>query len=368
MRVLHIFNELKFSGAEIMYVDAAPIFQKEGCELTAMATGESIGEFQQFFEQAGFKILHKPFPNLKNYIDRVFFYSAFIKLLKKERFDVVHIHRSDAMWGISLCCRLAGKRTVYTFHNVFPTRKLTYIYHCLLRWSAKLLFNCRFQTISDSVHKHEFKLYHNNTTKVYNWYSNNRFYPASINEKERVRKELNIPNCALVVISVGGCSQIKRHTEIIKALPDLIKFKSKTIYLHLGKGCLEESEKQLAKELGVLENIRFYDNQTDVRKYLIASDVYIMPSKFEGISITTIEALGCCIPAVLYDVPGLRDFNSKGETSLLIPEDYKSIVDGVAFLINNPSTVEKLTSNGKKFVDAYFSMHKNALEIFKLYQ
>ena len=44
MKILHILHELKFSGAEIMYVDAAPIFQKLGCELAVVNTAPHLGE------------------------------------------------------------------------------------------------------------------------------------------------------------------------------------------------------------------------------------------------------------------------------------------------------------------------------------
>lgn len=49
MKVIHFLYELKFSGAEIMYVDAAPIFQKFGCELTVVNTAPQLGEYASSF-------------------------------------------------------------------------------------------------------------------------------------------------------------------------------------------------------------------------------------------------------------------------------------------------------------------------------
>ncbi len=56
MKVLHILNELKFSGAEIMYVDAAPIFQRLGCDLSIVNTSKHLGVYTPFFEKAGYKV------------------------------------------------------------------------------------------------------------------------------------------------------------------------------------------------------------------------------------------------------------------------------------------------------------------------
>lgn len=367
MKVIHILHELKFSGAEIMYVDAAPLFQEKGCELTVVATANNLGEFAPYFEKAGFKVLHMPYPALKNYFSRIIYYLNFIRFLKHENFDVVHIHSSKAMWGMSLCSSLSGKHSVYTFHGIFPTHFYSHLYHCMLRWSAKNLFNCRFQSISDSVYEHELKLYHNKTNIIYNWYGSNRFYPSVVGEKENIRQELSISQDTFVMISVGGCSPIKRHSEIIKALPMIIEKIPNCLYLHLGKGDSEIDEIALANQLGVSKYIRFCDNQSDIRKYLIASDIYIMTSISEGISLTTIEAMACNIPTVLYDVQGLRDFNKTGENSVLIPEDYQLLANKIIYLYSHTELLDIISLNAIKLVTDNYNMRTNALKVLALY-
>lgn len=367
MKILHILHELKFSGAEIMYVDAASLFQEKGCELTVMATAKELGEYAINFEKAGYSILHLPMPVLKKYLKRIAFYRKVIDVLKSGKFEVVHIHSSGAMWGFALCAVLTKTKSVYTFHNVFPTHFYTYPYHVLLRWSAKYIFKCKFQTISDSVFNHEANLYQNTTSKIYNWYGNKRYFPATLEEKSNVRKELGIDPNALVLISVGGCSTVKRHSDILKALPLVLEKIPNTIYLHLGKGETEQHEKNLALSLGIEEKVWFCNNQQDVRKYLVASDIYLMPSKFEGISLTTIEAMACNIPAVLYDVPGLRDFNKDGVNSILIPENFKALATAIVEMVANPNGTEIMINNAKSSVDKLYNMQTNATEIYKLY-
>lgn len=368
MKVLHVFHELKFSGAEIMYVDASRLFQMKGCELSALATSENLGEFAPFFLAAGYKVLHRPYPSFKNYLSRIHYYFKFIQLLKHERYDVLHIHSAQTMWGLAFCAWVAGVKSVYTFHNVFASRSLTYLYHCLLRWSAKNIFKCCFQTISDSVYNNELKLFHNHTTKIYNWYGSSRYFPATSAERIKARNELNISQDAFVLISVGGCSATKRHSEIIKALPKVLESGIKCLYLHLGRGCTEDEESMLAFDLGVQPNVRFCGNQTDVRKFLIAADIYLMTSKFEGIPITTIEALACCVPAILYDVPGLRDFNASGENCLIIPESYQLLAEKIIYLYKSPDFGINLSKNAKVFVDNAFSMEKNSELVYNLYK
>jgi glycosyltransferase involved in cell wall biosynthesis len=368
LKVMHVFHELKFSGGEVMYVGAAPVFQENGCELLVLATGEKIGDYASFFERAGYKTLHKTIPSYSQYISLLHFYFEIVKLFKKENVDVVHIHSHGTMLGMSFAAWLTNKKCVCTLHNVFSKRRFLYPYHFLMRWFASRIFNCQFQSISDSVFENELNLYKNKTKKVYNWFDNERYFPAAGEEKLRVRKELGVDNSAFVIISVGGCSLIKRHTDIIKALPLIIKKIPNCIYLHLGEGDTESCEKKLSIDLGVEDNVRFVGNQVDVRKYLISSDVYLMTSKFEGISITTIEALACQIPAILYDVPGLRDFNRQNENSILIAEDFQILAKNVIDLYENPQSGLDIAAAGKNHVDKTYHKLTNVNEIYELYK
>jgi glycosyltransferase involved in cell wall biosynthesis len=135
----------------------------------------------------------------------------------------------------------------------------------------------------------------------------------------------------------------------------------------LGKGDTEEEEKKLALSLGVEDKVWFCNNQQNVRNYLIAADIYLMPSRFEGIPITTIEAMACSIPNILYDVPGLRDFNNNGENSILIPEDYKILAEKIIYLQENPLEAAVLAESARSFVNQNFNIKKNVDKIFELY-
>ena len=271
------------------------------------------------------------------------------------------------MWGGAFCSWYLGIKSIYTFHNVFPSRPISYLYHVLLRLSAKKIFQCKFHTISDSVYDHELKFYLNKTKKIYNWYSHNRFYPAIENEKKKFRLELNIPQDNLVLISIGSCNPIKSHSDIIKAIPIVFNYFQKLTYLHIGNGKSEIQEKELAKKLGVLESVIFCGNQKDVRKFLIASDIYLMTSKFEGIPITTIEAMACKIPSILYDVPGLRDFNSYGLNSILVDPDFIILADKIIELKLNHVLTDQIIKNAYNLVNSRFSLEVNAGKIFQLY-
>lgn len=335
MKVLHVFNALEFSGAEVMYVQAAPIFKEKGCELIALSTAKELGSYASNFEKSGYKIEHKPLIlSLKNILT---FLSTLVWLynyIKDEKVDVVHIHRSVNYWWVALFARLAGAGVVRTIHNVFKNRWFTRPKAIIERWSARILLKVVFHSIGESVYQNEQGYYKNQTSKVNNWFDNTRFFPViNKQEKTKIRAELGLAD-ELVVISVGGCSYVKRHEDILEAVSVISKIRPIT-YLHLGDGITRCAEEHKAAELNITDNVIFVGKTNEVRKYLIASDIYLMPSRFEGLSIATIETMACGLPSVLYDVPGLRDLVHQDDTGLLIPENVPELVKAITYLDND---------------------------------
>ena len=93
MKVLHVFNELKYSGAEIMYVGASNLFLKNKFDLTAISTGDNVGVYSNKFESAGYEVCHKALPPTKHFLGRIRYIIWLIKFLRVKQFDLVHILR-----------------------------------------------------------------------------------------------------------------------------------------------------------------------------------------------------------------------------------------------------------------------------------
>lgn len=367
MRVLHILDELKFSGAEIMYVAAARQFQDLGCELYVVNTADAMGEYAPFFRDAGYTVLHWPYEHL-SLLRKMVYWNHVIHFIRTHHIAVVHVHRPDMKCPMAYCAWRAGVRSVFTYHNVFPSRVITYPYHVLLRYCCKYLFHQVQQTIGDSVYEHELTYFHNPTIKINNWYNTTKYYPATDDEKCRLRQQLGISPSTLTVISIGGCSYIKRHEDILQAIAIARSQYPDILYLHLGEGDKTEEEKHLCDSLGISSVTRFLGNQKDVRSFLITSDIYVMSSRHEGMPITAIEAMACGIPSIFYNVPGLRDFNQYGECSVLVEEDPSKLAEAILALKADQVRQQRLVSHARSYVSQAYDMPTNVRKIFELYQ
>ena len=367
MHVLHIFNEINFSGAEIMYANAAPLFQEKGIQMTAVNTGKKMGNYADVFEKASIKIIYRPISQgYKNPVFLLRYFRNVYRYIKKEKVDIVHVHRSDIFWYYSLCAAMAGAKTVMTPHNVFKNRKITWIKAYLERLTARKLLKTTFQTIGESVYYNELRYYKTPSVLINNWFNPGRFFPAQENEKSMIRKQLGIGEADFVVISAGGCSKIKNHSAIIDAMSIITK-SYPCIYLHLGKGILEEEEIAKTNQLNLQEYIRFIGNKVNIRDYLVASDVYLMTSRLEGLSISAIEAMACSLPCILYNSPGLRDLIQDDNNGFLINDDVSLLAEKLTIFKNNPALAAEKGNNGRRFVSANFNMQQSVNEIIQLY-
>jgi glycosyltransferase involved in cell wall biosynthesis len=367
IKVLHLFNEINFSGAEIMYAQAAPLLQKEDCELIAYSTGKRLGDFASVFEENKIKVFHKPITFKEFSFRGIKYYLELYRFLKKERINVLHIHRSDLIIA-AVVAKLAKVRCIKTQHNTFRNRWFTLPYAIAWRFILRKFCNVIFQTIGESVYLNELNYYKNPSVKINNWFDEKKFYPVQSNEeKTLLRTRFAIPQNAFVIISTGSCSYIKNHHDIIKAL-SLIKDKTNCVYLHLGQGVTEQEEKQLAVELGVFEMIQFVGNQNTVRDYLVAADVFVMPSKFEGLSIASLEAMACKLPCILYDAPGLRDLIKGNDNGFLIEPDYHLLADKIMAVQQDSENALKRANAAFLFASREFSISINVQKVIELYK
>jgi glycosyltransferase involved in cell wall biosynthesis len=368
-RVLHIFGEIDFSGAELMYVNAASLFRENNYEMYAISTGKNQGNFVQQFSDAGIKIFYRPFAReSKNPIYIWRYFKKICSIIRENRIDIIHIHRSNVFWYFSICAYITKRKALMTLHNVFKTKKITWIKHYLTRLSARKLFNLTFQSISESVYTNELKYFKNPTKLVNNWYDSEKFYPAvNIAEKRNIRKKYGLDENAFIIISIGRCTPVKNHADILKAFEKLGN-QHPFIYLHLGSGHLEEFEKKLAIKLKIENQVFFLGNQTNVRDYLIASDVFVMTSEFEGVGIAAIEAMACNLPSILYDASGLRDLIKNDDNGLLIKQDHILLAEGILTFRRDKNLCAEKGTNAMNYAKSKHLKDVCVSQIIELYK
>lgn len=142
------------------------------------------------------------------------------------------------------------------------------------------------------------------------------------NKRKEIREELNIKDDEIVVGHVGRFSNQKNHEFLIDIFAELYKKNDKFKLLLIGTGETEKLIKEKVKKLNIESRVIFLGFKEDVSKYYNAMDLFLFPSKFEGLGITLIEA----------QANGLICFTSKD----VVPEEAK-LSDNLHFIKLNKS-------------------------------
>ena len=129
------------------------------------------------------------------------------------------------------------------------------------------------------------------------------------NEEKRaqMREQLGITG-KLVLGHVGRFNYQKNHPYLIDLFARLCKERQDAVLLLLGEGPDRKGIEEKCRALGIAEQVRFLGNQRRPEDYYQAMDLFLLPSFFEGIPLTVIEALACGDRAVMTDLPGIREW------------------------------------------------------------
>jgi len=358
-KVLHVMAELRPSGAEVMLKLAAPYWRKLGCELQAVATASVPGEFSAQLEDAGFTIFHAPLRRRWKLIPSAY---RLFALFKRERPDVVHVH-TEGMCVVPIAlAALAGARIFRTVHNNFRFEGRLRRRKAWERLLCRAL-GCRFIAISSSVQETERSLYGNSSDLLWNWFDASTFRPPSDDERAAARSKLGLDSSQLVLVSVGNGSDIKNYAAIIRALAELGD--PNLTYLQVGNPHPEGTDRTLAHKLNISSQVRFCGPSHQVRDFLWASDIYLMPSLFEGFGLSAVEAMACALPCLLADGPGLADFRSLAPGLTYCPPNTRGVTEGLRKILANLAEIRAASQADSSVIRAEFSTEKRALGYYE---
>ena len=287
----------------------------------------------------GFEVHYIPFSRSPLSKDNIKAYKQLKKLITEKEYDIVHCHTPVAAMCTRLACRKArknGTKVFYTAHG-FHFYKGAPLKNWLVYYPAEWL--CSFWTDTlitinkEDYHRAQQHLHAKRTVYVPGvGIDLNKFGSVSLDRTEK-RKELGIPENAVLLLSVGELNENKNHETIIKAIAELERYD--IYYVIAGTGDKRERLQKIIDENNLSVRVHLLGFRKDISGLCGAADIFCFPSYREGLSVSLMEAMAKGLACAVSQIRGNVDLIDKDGGRLFAPNSIDDCKRTLEHLLNS---------------------------------
>lgn len=147
---------------------------------------------------------------------------------------------------------------------------------------------------------------------IYNFVDIKRFSKKPID----AFRQVIAPKGEKIMVHASNFRKVKRVNDVIKIFAEVRKELPAKL-LMIGDGPERSATEELAKELGVHDDVRFVGKQEQIEEILLVSDVFVLPSEYESFGLAALEAMAARVPVISTNTGGLPEINIHGETGYI---------------------------------------------------
>lgn len=355
MKVLLVStNDLGDNGISTFIINNAKLLAtKPDVQINVLAPNNVDSKIKEDLVAAGVRVFRIPNRNSK----QLEYFKSLVSLLKKEKYDVLHVNGSSTIMSIELAAGFfAGvKVRIAHSHNTVTEHESL---NKALRPAFEMFVNQRL-ACNEAAGKWLFK------NKPFTVIDNGIFldrYQYKQDTRNKVRKNLGISPDTILLGHVGGFNYQKNQAFLLKLLKRLpINYK----LVLIGQGQLFDEVKAESEELILSDRVIFTGSINNVPDYLSAMDAFVLPSRFEGQPFVLIEASANGLPIIASDKVS-QEVNLTGKIKFvpLKAELWSRSIqdlDHIDRLVESQDNCEQLAYEG-------YDINTNAVKLFKFYQ
>lgn len=307
IRVLHVVGRMDRGGIETMIMNLYRAIDRDKVQFDFLTHYGREAEYNEEIRSMGGRIFNMPAlkDGNKVYFSRFFVYGKELKKFFSEHkeISVIHGHLTQLAsiympiakkYGNVSCCIAHGHNTKSIAGLVSI---VTRFMHWPLQYCADELFSCSAEAARWIIPKHSKRI--GEVKILRNAIDSEKF---NFNEEIRgeVRQELDLDGCEALAC-VARFEDVKNHAFLVSLFYEYKKTRPKSKLLLIGDGPLREGVERQVEQLALVGDVRFLGVRGDVGRLLQGVDVVVMPSKYEGLPVSLIEAQTAGLPCVVSD-------------------------------------------------------------------
>lgn len=361
MKILFLTTHLNAGGITSYLYILSKGFIANGCDVFIVSSG---GDSEIMFKNIGVHLTNLNIKTKSELDLRIYLsLNKLKKIVLANNIDVIHSNtRITQVMGYfaAKSCKIPF---VSTCHGFFKTRFFRLIFSF---WGDKVI------AISNQVRNHlinDFKVKEDRIQLIESGVDIDHFVKQEKSIIDLRRKELGLREDEFVLGIIARLSNVKGQDVLIDAMPKLIKNHPKVKLLIIGQGRTEKLLKQKVEKLDLCKFVEFIEIVNETQKMLSVLDLFVMPSRQEGLGISIIEAQSCQIPVAASNVGGIPSLIKDGQTGFLFePENPNALADKIIYILNNKHLLNNIIENARAFVKANYSsefMINNTLKFYR---
>ncbi len=346
INVLWLVDHLGYKGlihgASKYYLDTIPVMDKNKFNII-LCVLRAKDDLSALFENKGITVHHLGRSKLDPFtlID-------VIKLVKKEKINIIHCHG----YGSANFGRLAGIFTKVTVIVHSHDNDLNYPLHQKVSDFLLSRYTDKSFAVSEAVKQSTIqkrKIPADRVSVIYNGIPMEEFKIPELFETEAEKKRLGINPGTNVIGTVAQLRVEKGIEYLLKAVPKVLSSFPNSVFIIVGDGSLREELEALTKKLNIEHNVIFTGFSKKITCLLSIFDIKVLPSLNEGFGLVIVEAMVAGKPVIATNVGGIKEILRDGETGLFVPPaDPDSLAEKIVYLLKNKDLAKCMGKKAKE--------------------
>lgn len=354
-KIIQIMPNFALAGAEILVENLTMALRNKSYKIIIISLFDEQSPITKRLESNN---IHIYYLGKKEGLDLKMI-SRLYKIFKHEKPKVIHTHRYVMKYSIPAAVFAKIPIKLHTLHSIAEkeANKVDRVINSFFYRFCNVIPVAISPAVKQSI-VNEYKLTEDQVPMIYNGIDLSKCIP---------KKDYLLNTDKILILHIGRFTEVKNHIGILESFKIVHDKEPNTVLQLIGAGELENKARDKVVELELEDCVEFLGLQSNVYTFLNSADIFILPSLWEGMPITLIEAMGTGLPIVATKVGGIPDMIEDNVSGILVDVNNKEISDAVLRLIKNENLRKRLgITAGEKSKN--FSSEKMAKEYMDLYE
>ncbi|MCI5936092.1 MAG: glycosyltransferase [Lachnospiraceae bacterium] len=300
-----------------------------------------------------------------------------IRIIDREQIDVVHCHNPNGgvLGRLAAACSKRKPYVIYTAHGFHffegaPIKNWLF-YYPVEKLLARLSDTIITINQEDYARANQFKYKKNGGAELIPGVGVNleQYYPTrdqEMDDRNKLRKELGIPEHGFHIVSAGELNQNKNHIVVIEALAKIAR--DDIYYSICGEGPIRKELEAKIKECGLSEHVFLRGYRNDMPQVWKTADLSVFPSIREGMGMVGLEAMASGIPLIAADNRGTREYVTDQKNGLVCKaSSAEAFAEAILYMYKNEDQRRMFAETAMETVKK-FSLQQAEIRMKQVYQ